>query len=53
MELTTLETVPGKDILAGLTIVLLAIGVLAGRANERKHFRELEESERARRHRRE
>ena len=28
-------------------LVLLAIGVFAGRANERKHFRELEESERA------
>jgi uncharacterized protein YbjQ (UPF0145 family) len=28
-------------------LVLLAIGVFAGRANERKHFRELEEAERA------
>jgi uncharacterized protein YbjQ (UPF0145 family) len=27
-------------------LVLLAIGVFAGRANERKHFRELEKSER-------
>ena len=29
----------------GLFLVLLAIGVFAGRANERKHFRELQEAE--------